>query len=224
MGRVSTSGRLVAVLLAAAVSLTLAVTAAADDQKIRLSPVGQAAARAAVLRRTDLGRGSGWTGGAKKPALSSTPTCPNFRPKQSDLVLIGAAKTVWKDTGLEFDSDAKVLKSPAMVRLDWQRTVLAPQVLPCLRMMIARQVGSSSRLVSFGRTDFPELGTYSRAYRALVDVTTAGTTVRVMADIVAVGRGSTEITLVTSAPLAAASSVVPAEIRLVRLLLARVRP
>jgi hypothetical protein len=42
-----------------------------------------------------------------------------------------------------------------------------------------------------------------------------------MVDVILVGRGHTEITLTTTAPALAAASVVPAELRLARLLASR---
>jgi hypothetical protein len=220
----STAGRSLASLVAAAiVSLTLAGVAAGDKEKIRLTKAGQAAARAAVLERADLGTAQGWTGGLKTPSLSSDLHCPNFEPKQSDLVLVGAAESAWKNTGLQIDSEAQVLKTPGMVRLDWQRTVLAPQVEPCLRGALVKQLGGKGNLVSFERLGFPRVGPFTRAYRSLVDVPNGAGTVRVMFDVVLVGKGRTEITLTTVAPYAAEAIVSPAEIRYAKLLAARVR-
>ncbi len=203
--------------------LTLVSGAAADKEKIHLTNAGQAAARAAVIRRADLGVAAAWTGGALKPDLSGAIPCSSFHPKQSDLVLTGAAQTIWKHPGLEFESDAQVLLTPAMVRLDWQRTVLAPEMLPCLRSGLARNLGASARLVSFAQVAFPQLAPYTRAYRALADVTVATGTVRVLIDVVLVGRGRTEITLSATAPLAAEPVVHAAELRLARLLASRIR-
>ena len=216
-------GRTLALCGAVVAALALAGTAAADKEKIHLTKSGQAAARAAVLARSDLGPVSGWTGGTTKPDLSVSVPCTSYDPKQSDLVLNGAAKSVWKHAGLELESEAQVLQSPAMVRLDWQRTVLAPQMLPCLRSALVKSLGASGKLVSFGRTAFPSLAAYARRYRALVDVPTATGPVRVMVDIVLLGRGRTEITLSTTAPFAAESAIEPAELQLARTLAGRIR-
>lgn len=213
----------VAALLAVGLTLAFAGAAAADREQIRLTPAGQAAARAAVLTRADMGTAAGWTGGAKKPSPSSIPPCPGFRPKQSDLVRIGAAKTEWKHAGLAFASEAQVLATPAMVRLDWQRTVLAPQVLPCLRTALPKQTPASTRVVSMGWVSVPRLATYTRALRVMLEVHTATATVPIMVDTLLVGRGRTEITLTTTAPAAAAPTVQAAELRLARLLVARIR-
>jgi hypothetical protein len=209
----------------AAAAAAVASASVADKEQIHLTTAGQAAARAAVLRKADLGTAPGWTGGAKKPDLSSTPDCPGFRPKQSDLVVNGAAETVFKHPGIEFDSEAQVLETAHMVSLDWQRTVVAPQVLPCLRAAATRSAGTSARVVSIRRTSFPRVATYTNAIRILLDVKSSASTtpLRLFVDLVLVGRGRTEITLTTTAPLVASSAVRAAELRLARLLASRVR-
>jgi hypothetical protein len=205
----------------AAAALLLVGTALADKEQIHLTAAGQKAAQAAVLTRSDIGTAPGWTRKAKKPDLSSTTGCANFDPKQSDLVLNGAAEVEWSRPGIDFDSEAQVLETPAMVKLDWQRTVLAPQVLPCLRSNFQSHATASEKFVSVTRLAIPAIGTYSRAYRVLLDYTQKGQTVRLFVDVVLVGRGRTEITLTTTAPLAAGTAVKDAELRLVRLLVAR---
>jgi len=214
---------LTTLLLTGVVAATKAGAAVADKEKIHLTPAGQAAARAAVLTRADLGSATGWSGGAKKPDLSGTPPCPNFDPKQSDLTLNGVAQTVYTHAGLQFDSEAQVLQTPHMVKLDWQRSVLSPQLLPCLRTGLAQAVGPSAKIVSVQRVAFPQLAPYAAAFRVVMDITASSSTLRVMSDIVVVGRGRTEITLTTTAPFAARATVWPVEIRLARLLLTRVR-
>jgi hypothetical protein len=195
----------------------------ADKEKIQLTTAGQAAARAALLTRADLGSTSGWTGGPKKPDLSSTPPCANFDPKQSDLTLNGAAEAVYKHAaGIQFRSNVQVLETAHMVALDWQRSVLAPQLLTCMRSGLAKSVGSRARVVSVERIAIPKLATYAAAFRAVIDLTAAHH-IRVMVDVVLVGRGRTEVTLTTTAPFASVGTIGPAEIRLARLLAARIR-
>jgi hypothetical protein len=211
--------------VAAGVAASVAVASIADKEQIHLTNAGQAAARAAVLTKADLGTAPGWTGGAKKPDLSSTPPCPGFRPKQSDLVVNGAAETVFKQPAIQFDSEAQVLQTAHMVKLDWQRTVIAPQILPCLRIAVAKSAGTSAHVTSIRRTAFPRVATFTSAIRILLDVKPSGSTtpVTVFVDVVLVGRGRTEITLTTTAPLLASTAVRAAEIRLARILAGRVR-
>jgi hypothetical protein len=158
------------VLAAAAfVALVAAGAASADVWHIQFTAAGQAAASAVVVTRADLGAASGWAGGSVKPDLSNTPPCTGFHPKQSDMTVTGAAETRWQHAGVQIDSEATVLGTPQMVELDWQRTVVAPQVTPCLREGLAKQVGSSAKLVSFGRV-VPSYAPRTRAYRGVVEV------------------------------------------------------
>ena len=211
--------RLLAALLAGCVAaLALAAGAGADDWQIKRTAAGNAEARAAVVARADLGSSAAWQGGSKKPDLSSTPPCPGWEPKQSDLVVIGAAETSWKTTGLQIDSHASVLRTPAMVRLDWQRTVATPRMMPCLRTALSKEIGASGRLVSIRRVKVPRLASYTVLIRVVVDVPVSGTTARVMVDTLLIGRGRTEATMTISAPYAARTVVAAAELRLGRLI------
>src|SRR5262245_48832798 len=100
--------RLAGIALVSVTSLTVVATAAADREKVRLTKAGRAAASAVVLTRADLGSTTTWTGGARKPDLSSSSPCPTFHPKQSDLVLIGAAETLWRSPGIQLVSEGQV--------------------------------------------------------------------------------------------------------------------
>jgi len=207
---------------ATAAALGIATAALADKEKIHYTAAGQAAARAAVISRADIGTSTGWTGGARKPEVNTGTGCPNFEPKQSDLVLIGAARTDWKHAGIEFDSEAQVLETPAMVKLDWQRTVLAPEVVPCFKDTLTKSLAANEKLISFKQIPFPKVGDYTRLYRALVDVTTTAGTTRVLVDELLMGRGTTEISVTTTSVAAPAAAVKGAEARLARLLTSRV--
>jgi hypothetical protein len=199
--------------------LACAAAALADTWRIELTAAGQAAAKAVVLKRADIGTASGWTGRARTPDLTKGPPCSGFNPKQSDLVVKGAAETDWRHTGLDVDSEAVVLQTATMVKLDWQRTVVAPQVLPCLRSAFARQKG----FVSLRRVAFPQVATYTRALRALLDVGSGTLKIRVMTDVIFIGRGRTEGTLTVIAPYGLVSTIERAERRLARLMASRMR-
>ena len=218
-----------AVLAAVTVILFGLVTAAAAEpasappskQQIRFTAADQAAARAAVLRLTDLGS-SGWQGGRLKPNVGSGLVCSGYAPKQSDLVLTGAAESAWHRPGLQVRSVAQVLKTRAMVARDWARTVSDPRAIACLRGAVTKGLTSSERLVSFRRLAFPRLATFTTAYRAIVEVSAGGASARVLVDLVLVGRSRTELTLMIAAPAAAGASIAAADVRLARALAARV--
>jgi len=216
---------LVSALLAVALLgvAPLAGAGGADRARISFNPADVAAARATVLRRADLGTAGGWTGGTRKPDLSSTMHCANYAPKQSDLVVTGAAEADYRNVGLGVQSASEVLKTRRMVANDWRRTVASPRAFGCLRSMLARSLPSSQRLVSFSRLPFPRLARYTAAFRALVEVSAGGQQARVVADIVVVGRSRTELTLSVGAPAAARAGLPAAEARLAKLLLSRAR-
>jgi hypothetical protein len=218
------TGRIAFVFAAATVALATAAAVSAGDGKeqIRFNAADQAAARAVVIRRADLGS-SGWVGGRTKPDLSAGPSCPNYHPKVSDLVLTGAARTTFQRSGFEFDSQSGVLKTRRMVALDWRRSVLAPGVAPCLRRTIGKGLGSNAKVVSFGKLPFPHLSTYAALFRGIISVQAEGKTVRILTDLVLVGRSRTELTLTIVGPATAKSAISAAERRLARGLITRAR-
>jgi hypothetical protein len=89
--------------------------------------------------------------------------------------------------------------------------------------VLSKQTAASTRFVSVRWLPVPRLSTYTRALRVMLEVKTATATVPVLVDTMTVGRGRTEITLTTTAPAAAAATVQAAELRLARLLVARIR-
>lgn len=219
-----TARRRCAVSVAAALAtLAFVGTAGADREKIRLTTAGQQAARANVVTRADLGTAGVWKGGARKPSPDSTSSCPGFDPKLSDLVINGEAETRWQSSGIQIVSEADVLETERMLRLEWRRTVLAPQFLRCLRTGVRKQSTSTARLVSVEHIAFPKLARYTAAFRVLIDVKTATGKVRVMSDLVFFGAGRTGLSLLVSAPLAASAVVRQAEVRLVTLLVSRIQ-
>lgn len=209
-------------LIAVVSALVLSQSAAADRQPVRLNAGDQAAARAAVLKKADFGGVAGWKGGMTKPDFTPSP-CDGYEPKSSDLLVTGAAASEWEHTsGLAFMSETWVLKSPAMVRLDWQRSVEHRGYLACL---VEEQFASEAelRVVSFKQTAFPRLAALCRRYRLLVDYVGEGQTVRIMFDVILIGKGRTEISLASVAPYAARRAVEAAELRLARMLVGRAK-
>jgi hypothetical protein len=215
--------RVLAIAVVGLGALGVAAMAVAEDRQVHHTAAGQAAAKAVVLRRADLGATPGWTGGTKKPDNTPDPSCAGYDPKQSDLVEIGDVETNWENHGLTLDSEASVMQTPNMVRLDWQRSVLDPDLLPCLRKALAKALPKTAHVVSGRRVAFPALATYSRAFRFLIDMSTTAGKVRLFTDVVVLGRGQTEITLTTLAPNADVRVVQAAEVRLAVIMLLRVR-
>ena len=210
-------------ILFAALLASAGVGLAADGkQQVKLNAHDNALARAAVIQRADLGSASGWKGGMTKPDLTPI-SCPGYHPKQSDLVLTGVAESHFTQAALDFRSDAQVLQTAQMVRLDWQRSIETSGVVPCLRSSLAKSLGSVAKVVSFAKRAFPQVATYAAAYRGLVDIQVQGKTVGLLIDLVVFGRSRTELTLTVTAPAAAAATISAAEARLARILVARAR-
>jgi hypothetical protein len=212
-----------AVSIVAALALAAAVAGAARAEKPKLSVVAadQAKARDVVVRLDDLGSTTGWQGGQLKPSAPSSLTCAGYNPKQADLVVTGQAKSDFTLPGIEFESEVQLLRTERMVALDWQRTVTAPHVLPCLRKTLVKGLLPSQQLVSFARRPIARLGTYSMAFRAVVSLGAGASRTRVMVDFVLVAVNRTEITLITTARYSEAASVAPAEQRLAQAMVAR---
>ncbi len=207
---------------ALATALALATAAAADDGKlqIRLTPAGQAAARAASLTTAELG--AGWAGGVEKSTGVPTPLCPTTHARESDLVLTGVAVSSFRNSqaGFSIGSDVQLLRTPEMVRLDWQRTVVRPGVIACLRAQFAADAGSSERIASVRKLPFPRVTPYAAAYR-IVYQAPGSSKQRGIEDIVLLARGPMEVSLVLVGPLAGASAAAAGEIRIARALTAR---
>jgi hypothetical protein len=213
--------RALVILALLAVGAGSAAAATLDREQHAFTAADQAAARGAILKKTDFG--TGWTGGAKKPDLSPPQTCPGYDPKQSDLVLTGVAESDWKHPGLELDSEAQVLKTAAMVKLDWQRTVVDPHATACLKTQLRKRFNGTVKFVSFKRVAFPHVGTYSRAYVTLLDVTANGTTVRVASEDVLLGTKRTELTLTSTTAKSAQAAVHTVDVKLAKILVARAK-
>jgi hypothetical protein len=210
-----------AVLLAA---LVVCGAAAADKEKVQIVAADQALAKNALVRLGDLGNPVGWSGGQAPATPPTSFKCGSYVAKQSDLVLTGNAAARWRHSGLEIDSEAQVLRSSGMVSLDWQRTVTHAGVVDCLRQRFKAGLPKGQKLVSFDAVTFPKIGQHSAAFRGLIDVATGAKTVRVLVDVVVVGAGRVELTLITTAPYSARAPVQTAEMRLAQLLAARAQP
>jgi len=186
------------------------------DERIARTAAGNAQAKAEVVRRADFGKG--WSGGFTKPDLRSHEPC-SYRPKQSDLVVVGAAESRWEKLTRAVDSQAQVLRTAAMAARDWRRTVIAPQELPCLRQSFRKLLGSHGKLLSIRRVAFPHLAARTYAFRIRANVDDgAGGTVPFESDAVALSAGRNEVSLLLTAAGSDRSSLRADELRLARVL------
>ena len=203
-----------------ALALVMAQVALAESPVMRFNAADQAAAKAVVLKAADLG--PGWKGGPQKASVEGPPPCPGWNPKQADLVITGAAESEFSAPGAMVSSSVQVYKTTRMIAVDWQRTVIAPEVIRCISRDLGADVGDGMRVISMKRMPFPKLATFSARFRVLLE-TTQGQAVRVLIDVVLVGRGRTAVAITLSTPYANRAEADAAEVRLARLMLARIK-
>lgn len=183
--------------LGALVVVTAVLAADPTKEKIARTRAGNAEAAALVLKKGDLPLG--WSGGSVKPDLSSSLACSSYKPKQSDLVLIGAASTRWNAGPLRLDSQTGVLRTAKMVKLDWERTVTDRRVLPCLREAFAKQAKpAGEKLISLGWIPTPRLATFAKEYRLKMALTSQVPAVKIAVDALVFGAGRDELSLIAS--------------------------
>jgi hypothetical protein len=220
------TGRTAAVAVATAVlACTVpAALAGSGGEAIDFNRSDQAAARAAIIRRSDL-RSKRWTGGPIKPDLTAPQTCRNYHPKQSDLILTGAAESSFRQSLLRsIDSEVKILRTARMVRTDWRRELLAPGVVPCQRRLLRQSFGPGASVVFFARVPFPRIAPYVAEYRGVIELALSkGERARLVVDLVLVSRRRSELSLVSLAPFAARKQVAAEERRLIRIMLSRAK-
>jgi hypothetical protein len=190
---------------------------AGENQPIKFNASDQAAAKALTLKMGDLG--AGWKGGATKPQLNPDNPCTM---KRSDLVLTGAARSEFKTQGATITSESNILQSPTMVSADWQRTVENATFMACTRGVYMKSTEANVKVVSFTKLAFPKVTRYTARYRLLADYGAAGETVRVLVDMIFLGQGRSEISLIVSTPYADRAAADGAERRLAQILVKRI--
>ena len=190
---------------------------AADKQPIKFNAADQAAAKAVLVKANDLG--TGWQGGAKKPDLTPDADC-TF--KRSDLVLTGAAKSEFKTQGASITSESNILQTPAMVAAEWRRSFGSSSYMACARKVVMNSDAANVKFVSFKNVAFPKLAQYSTRYRMVADYVNAATSVRMLVDVIVLGRGRTEISLVVTVPYADRAAADVVERKLAKLLVSRI--
>ena len=190
---------------------------AADKQPIRFNAADQAAAKAVLVKANDLG--TGWQGGAKKPDLTPDADC-TF--KRSDLVLTGAAKSEFKTQGASITTESNILQTPAMVAAEWRRSFGSSTYMACARKVVMNSNNASTKFVSFKKVAFPKVAPYSTRYRMVADYANAGNSVRMLVDVVVLGRGRTEISLIVTTPYADRAGADVVERKLAKLLVNRI--
>jgi hypothetical protein len=142
--------------------------------------------------------------------------------KVSDLVITGAASSKFQGPGVSVTTESEVLQSPSMVASDWQRSVGNAGVMACIRSELMKSDEAGVTMVSFKRVAFPTLAHYAARFRTVLDYDQSGSPVRAVIDMVVLGKGRTEITLILTTRYADRAQADIAEQALAKLLLRRV--
>ena len=208
------------ITLACAFVGALSSAALADSPQLKPNALDQAAAKRAVVRISDFTPGSGWTGGPTKPNSSNSTKC-NLDPKQSDLVQTAEADSSFKYKAslLEIYSSAIMYRTEKMAQLSWERA--KPGILGFLRCLVQTSLPSNTNVVSVKPLGFPQVGSFTGAYRTIFNVTSGSTKVPMIIDVEIFGSGRTIFSLMQFAPYAAAGAVKAGETRLASAMAAR---
>jgi hypothetical protein len=173
--------------------LVLIAPAVAAGVARHVTPAGTALARAALLRRADLGRS--WS---STPAPRPVPplTCPRFSPAVRSAIEVGdaASPTFGRSSSGPFVSQAVYVYASAA-----QRTAVWKAVVrrPLARCVAASLVGGSGNGVRFSVTgkrllSLPRIGGMAAAgYRASGTATSQGQSIDVFLDMLVLGSGRT---------------------------------
>ncbi len=196
--------------------VSVLAAAAGSVPAIKTNPADQAAAQAAMIRLGDLRPSGAWKGGAVKP--THTPVvCPNFNPKQSDLVVTGEAQSQWGSSGALVTASTDVLRSSSMVRLDWQRSMKKAGFVCALNSGGAVNISTSEVAV-------PKLTPWTSAFRATYEPKFSASSTRLVVELVAVGSGRSEITVAEFRAMPTSLSDLHADVvRMARLMLSRAK-
>jgi hypothetical protein len=78
-------------------------------------------------------------------------------------------------------------------------------------------------VVYYAKLPFPHVAPYTALFRGVIQVQTQGQAVRLLTDLVVIGRKRTELTLSVAGPVSAKQEISAAELRLARTLVSRAR-
>lgn len=195
-------------------------SALADNPTVRITKTDQARAVAALLRLHDFG--VGWTGGPRTPSKLTSPDCPGFDPKESDLTVTGHAEArfSYSSGGVIFDQDTQVLESQQAVAQDFQRTV-TPKLPGCLKYQLVSSGKGEVKSAQVSTLTFPHVGDVSAAYRATVVIESGGHDAKIVSDFIFFGFGRLEYSLNVVAPAAEADQLSAFEQAMVQILVHR---
>lgn len=156
------------------------------------TPAGDAVARAALLRRGDVGKGWGSAPGPRKvPPLA----CPRFSPPVHGVTEEGDAVSPTfrqSSSGPFLTQDAYVYGTAAQRATVW-RALARPRYLRCVAASVTGGSGHGVRFAVTGKRllSLPRLGVAAAGYRVRGTATTQGVSTDVFLDVLLLGSGRT---------------------------------
>ena len=173
--------RLLAVVVAIALTVSTAALAVRGEPQKELTPGDNARARSILLKKSDLGPGF-------KPTPQSAAEVDFYCKAldEADLTLTGEAESPNFERGIVFvSSSAQVYGSRADASTSWRRGTTAAGER-CARDVLRREFAKEGiRLESYRRVAFPNVAQRSVAYRVHLSARSQGVTVRLVMDFIA---------------------------------------
>jgi hypothetical protein len=187
-------GRLLLVVTGLAMvagTCAVAALAAKGQPEKKLTPQGQARARAVVIQRSDL-LGAGWKGVRSTNPTSNPPNCRTYTWDLSDLTENGRAVGLVLSHGdtLSITSSAGVFVNEAQARSAYERFV-KPTLVACLGELLGRALGPKARVTVDTGNQHALAVAPARAVDSHVEVTIRqnGQRVRAAMDVVFLQHG-----------------------------------
>ena len=209
-----------ALLAGVLLALSSAAVALADNPTVRITKEDQAKAEAALFKVADFG--AGWKGGPKTPDKLTSPNCPGFDPKESDLTVTGHAEAQFTlpHYGIAVGQDTQVLQSADDVTSDFSRSITS-KLPDCLAYQL--KSGSKGQItnVAIHPLTLQSAGDHFASYRAVISININGRRSKFIRDFVFMGVGRFEFSIFVDGPMQDGTQLVPFEQALVRKLVHR---
>ncbi|MDH4176972.1 MAG: hypothetical protein OEV72_05275 [Thermoleophilia bacterium] len=181
------------VALGLVIALCVAATADAGrgDPREALTKADQARAKAMLLRASDLAPGFV----ARRSSADADVYCAAV--DESDLTITGKASSpqhtlVDATRFFVLGSTAQVYRTTKQASTSWRRGTSAKGVA-CAKKIFGALPGATLR--SFRAQSFPKVAPKTVAYRLVMDLQAAGTTIRTYSDVIVLGAGRAQAAL-----------------------------
>jgi hypothetical protein len=145
--------------------------AAADDYRHVTSSADVAAARRAVLTRSDLWSPSEWknVGNAAAPGAPGSTSGESCRGSRPNVVVTGDASSDFEygHGAARIITSVNVFRTVSMLEAAWRHEVDV-SAIACTRAALKSEAHKVGRLTSFRRLPFPRAGSHTVAFRSLI--------------------------------------------------------